>query len=401
MQRCPMQCIAMSEDDQGFQYPKVDVEKCIECGLCETVCPVINQASPRKPQNVYAAKNRDKDTLINSSSGGIFFALAKSVISEGGVVFGARFNEKWEVVHDFAETLEEVHTFQGSKYVQSRIGDTFKIAEKFLKDGRRVMFTGTPCQISGLRLFLRKPYDNLLAVDVVCHGVPSPLVWREYLKHITRPECVAKNTDFQSTLCDKKPIITGIDFRDKRLGWEKFGFSVHAVARQGDKNSDSQSTIGLPEEQELLFEPHDKNLFMQIFLKDLDLRPSCNICPAKCGKSQSDITLADFWGSKRYVPDTYDYNGVSLVLVNTPNGDTNFKSLSIASKAISYEIALMSNPSIEKSAGKPKQYDIFWESFNFDKFIKIPAILRRMKPSILKRAIFKIRLILRKYLFHN
>lgn len=227
-QICPKDCIVMTEDHQGFLYPKVDLSKCIDCHLCEKVCPVINQAQPCKPLSVYAADNPDMEVKMRSSSGGVFFALAKKVISEGGVVFGARFNEKWEVIHDYTETIEGLKVFQGSKYVQSRIGETFRQTRTFLKAGRKVLFSGTPCQIAGLKLFLRKEYANLISLDVVCHGVPSPLVWREYLAYVTRPEgaSVGKNTDFQSSLSNQMPVITGINFRDKRLGWEKFGFTL-------------------------------------------------------------------------------------------------------------------------------------------------------------------------------
>lgn len=394
-QICPKDCIVMTEDRQGFLYPKVDLSKCIDCHLCEKVCPVINQAPTREPETVYSAKNLDDIVRRESSSGGVFHALAKKIIEAGGVVFGAKFNEKWEVVHDFTETLEGLKVFQGSKYVQSRIGNTFKIAEEFLKAGRKVMFTGTPCQLAALRLFLRKDYgEQLLKVDVVCHGVPSPLVWREYLDYITRPKgaSVGKNTDFQSTLDNKKtPVITGINFRDKRFGWEKFGFSIHAVARKGDQNSDFQSTTGPFEEQELLFEPHNENLYMQIFLKDLDLRPSCYVCPAKCGKSLSDITLADFWGIKIFQSVDFDFNGVSLVLANTYTGKLILNQVELRLATSTYECAYMGNPAIKECVYRPKQYDVFWEFFYSSKFAKIAGLLLKMNPTIMKRAMLRVK----------
>jgi len=380
----------MNGDEQGFLYPEVDVENCIECGLCEKVCPVINQAEPRKPLKVYAAQNTDDKIRLSSSSGGVFFALAKYVIERGGVVFGARFDENWEVVHGYAETIDGIKAFQGSKYVQSRIGDTYRRTEAFLKEGRMVMFTGTPCQIAGLKLFLRKDYgEQLLTVDVVCHGVPSPLVWREYLRYITRPEgaSAGKNTDFQSTLKENRmPVITGINFRDKRHGWEKFGFSVHAVARKGDKNSDSQSTKSDEEEQELLFEPMSKNLHMQIFLRNLDLRPSCYACPAKCGKSHSDITLADFWGIKNHHPELHSDCGVSLLMAHSGKGERMLTDAGINMNQTSYEEAYAGNPSIEHSVAKPKEYDIFWQSFHDEGFQRTPMLIRKMQ----KRSIYSI-----------
>ncbi len=183
VQACPVKCISKRKDTLGFVYPVVDKEKCIDCHLCEKVCPVINQNTVRRPLQVFAAKNRDEEVRLKSSSGGVFTALAAWIIEEGGVVFGARFDKDFKVIHDYTESVEGLKAFQGSKYVQSEIGETFKEAAQFLKEGRKVMFTGTPCQIAALRLFLRKDYgDQLITVDVVCHGAPGPAVWQTYLK---------------------------------------------------------------------------------------------------------------------------------------------------------------------------------------------------------------------------
>lgn len=400
VQRCPKSCITMHEDEQGFLYPVVNADLCINCHLCEKVCPVINQAESRKPLLTYAAKNRDAEIRRNSSSGGIFYALAETIISEGGVVFGAKFNDDWEVVHAHAETLEGIKAFQGSKYVQSRIGETFIQTEQFLKAGRRVMFTGTPCQIAGLKHFLRRDYGNqLLTVDVVCHGVPSPLVWREYLKYITRPKgaSTGKNTDFESTLKEIEiRDISRISFRDKRISWEKFGFSVHTVARQGDQNSDFQSTKSQSEEQELLFETLDKNLFMQGFLKDLYLRPSCYECPAKCGKSHSDLTLADFWGISATQPEDYDSTGVSLVLANTPVGLATLQKVdgSLQINPADYAAALAGNPSIERPVRRTRWVDEFWRLYAQQGLAVIATIARKAGPSLPRRILSRLKAII-------
>ena len=193
VQRCPKQCISMHEDEEGFLYPRVDKTICIECGLCEKVCPVINQNEPRKPLKVYAAYNKDEKIRRESSSGGVFTAIAEQVIDEGGIVFGACFDENWEVKHDYTETKEGLKAFRGSKYVQSRIKDNYQKAEHYLKEGRKVLFSGTPCQIAGLKKYLCKEYENLLTVDFICHGVPSPKVWRMYLNETIARQC-GKNT---------------------------------------------------------------------------------------------------------------------------------------------------------------------------------------------------------------
>lgn len=401
VQRCPKQCISMHEDEQGFIYPKVDLSLCIHCDLCEKVCPVINQADPREPLETFAAKNPDDKVRMNSSSGGIFFALAKNIIEEGGVVFGAKFNENWEVVHGYAETLEDVKAFQGSKYVQSRIGDTFRQAQEFLKAGRKVMFTGTPCQIAALGLFLRKDSgEQLLKVDVVCHGVPSPLLWRDYLRYITRPKGAADGKNTVLSSLNETPVITGISFRDKRLGWEKYGFSVRVAASQtSGKNSVFQSVNAETEEQELLFEPLGKNIFMQGFLKDLYLRPSCYSCPTKQLKSGSDITLADFWGLYGIDSEAYDNSGVSLVLVNTTKGISIFNRIAKCYKKESFEKAAVVNTAIISSCLHPKYYDEFWHDFDQSNIDAIMPIVKRMRPSFIcvftRRVINKIKTIVK------
>ena len=232
VQHCPKSCITMQEDGEGFLYPIVDQEVCIDCGLCQKVCPVLNQGEERKPLQVYAANNPNEEVRMQSSSGGVFTLLAETIIQEGGVVFGVRFNDDWEVIHDYTETKEGLAAFRGSKYVQSRIGESYCQVERFLKKGRKVLFTGTPCQIAGLNLFLRKEYDNLLTVDFICHGVPSPGVWKSYLEELIALKGNQKN----SVLSHSKPIIlysirdiSRIEFRNKRLGWKKYSFALRTL----------------------------------------------------------------------------------------------------------------------------------------------------------------------------
>ena len=235
VQRCPKHCISLKEDEEGFLYPLVDESVCIDCGLCENVCPVLNQKSEKQPLLQYAAKIKNQNIRMNSSSGGIFSLLAESVIEGEGAVFGARFNDVWNVVHDFTDTKEGLSSFRGSKYVQSYIGDSFLQAERILKSGRLVMFTGTSCQIRGLKLFLRKDYPNLLTVDFICHGVPSPKVWKKYLNGILY-KSARMVTKKHAVLSKTYPTITSIEFRDKTLqGWKKFSFVVRGDSDLGAK----------------------------------------------------------------------------------------------------------------------------------------------------------------------
>ncbi len=387
VQRCPKQCISMSEDEQGFLYPHVDVSKCIECGLCEKVCPVINQYDAKTPEKVYAAWNTDDAVRLSSSSGGIFYALAKRIIEEGGVVFGARFNDKWEVIHAYSETLDGIKAFQGSKYVQSKIGQSYLNAERFLKSERKVLFSGTPCQIVGLKRFLRKDYEGLLlTVDVVCHGVPSPGIWKEYLNSITRPKGASKNTESHPypKSVDGMSSIEDISFRDKRLGWEKYGIAIRYAPPKGGQNSESQSAISKRDNTAEIFESHREDLYMQGFLKDLYLRPSCYTCPAKCGKSHSDITLADFWGIRNHYPNLYSEKGVSLVLINSKLGTYCLNNMAFDAHQVSYEVALRGNRSIERSSVKPKICEPFWYHYKKEKLSAISWALLKLKPSLLK-----------------
>ena len=290
VQVCPKHCINFTPDNEGFSYPQVDELLCINCGLCENVCPVLHPYDERTPQKTYAAINKDDEMRMSSSSGGIFTLLAEKTIDDGGVVFGARFEDQWQVVIDVAETKEAVKAFRGSKYLQARVGDSFLRCKQYLELGRKVLFTGTPCQISALHHFLRKDYDNLLAVDFICHGVPSPLIWHRYLVEVVTVG---------------RSAINDIQFRSKSLGWKLFSFCL-------DYNKDSQLVT--------MSSSFKENLYMKAFLKNLILRPSCHSCPAKSGKSCSDITIADFWGIEQVNPDMDDDRGTSLVLVNSEKG---------------------------------------------------------------------------------
>lgn len=286
VEKCPKKCIDLFGDKEGFLYPKINGSLCIDCGICEKICPGINQCVERIPLKVYAAKNKNEEIRRQSSSGGFFSILGEDVIDNGGVVFGAKYNNSWEVVHDYTENKEGLICFRGSKYVQSKINGSFAHAERFLKEGRPVLFSGTPCQIAGLKLFLKKDYDNLIAVDFVCHGVPSPKVFKLYINEL-------------KMLVDGK--ITEINMRDKVTGWKEYSFSVISSLNQV-----------IVKKSEVL----NNNVYRKGFLFDIYLRPSCHDCPAKNFKSGSHITIGDYWGIETIHPDFYDEGGVSLVCIH-------------------------------------------------------------------------------------
>lgn len=319
-QRCPKQCINVHEDGQGFLYPHINETKCIDCGLCEKICPVLNHGKSREPIVTFAAMHYDEQIRLISSSGGVFTAIAEHIIGQGGVVFGARFHEQWEVVHDYTETIEGLAAFRGSKYVQSVIGNNYFIAEQFLKQGRQVLFTGTPCQVAGLKNVLRKDYNNLLTVDVACHGVPSPLVWRAYLK-------------------DLSP--TTINFRDKSSGWKNYSVRIGSKSKL-----------------------HDRDDFMNCFLGNYSIRPSCFKCEAKHGKSGADITIADLWGCGQIAQEMDDDKGTSAVITWSEVGLNYMKLLELNVLEIDFEKVIKCNPAIVTSFECPTDYNKFWLAFD-------------------------------------
>lgn len=350
-QICPKQCITMQEDDEGFLYPRVDTENCVDCHLCERICPVSNHGTERKPLKVYAAINKDEEVRKQSSSGGIFTALAEQVIKQGGVVFGARFDEQWQVKHDYTETMEGLAAFRGSKYVQSRIGNTYQEAEQFLKVGRKVLFSGTPCQIAGLRNYLRKEYDNLLTVDFICHGVPSPMVWRRYLKEEVARQCDRKNSVLSHPIHEEDVLVEGISFRDKTLGWKKYTFALSLSMTNGSGKKIHFCS----------FSPMTKNEYLRGFMSNVYLRPSCYSCAFKKQKSGSDITLADFWGNSNVFNDD---KGVCAVIINNIKG-YNFIDIPLIDKLDeTIENVIVSNRCYFKSTRKPDNRNKFMKSMS-------------------------------------
>ena len=355
---CAKRCITMQADSEGFLYPVVDKDACTDCGLCEKVCPVIHQSSPVEPQATYIAINRDEEIRQQSSSGGIFTLLAEQVIAEGGVVFGARFDKDWSVIHSWTDTIEGLAAFRGSKYVQSRIGDSYREAREFLKQGRKVLFSGTPCQIAGLRKFLRKDYDHLLTVDFICHGVPSPGVWQRYLSDL-REEFRAERGEGINTVpssMDELPVITGISFRDKTNGWKNYGFLLRYAAPEAASNTAFKPVA----DEHTFLQPSTDNPFMRGFLADVYLRPSCYACPAKSGKSGSDITIADAWGIDSFAQEHDDDRGACYVLENTAKGTSYMSLFSFDRHVVGIDFINRYNPSYSSSVKPyPKRCQFF------------------------------------------
>lgn len=338
---CPKDCISMKIDNEGFGYPKVDESKCINCDLCEKVCPVISNLEKSNTETIaYACKNKNENVRLNSSSGGVFTLLSEKVISKNGVVFGASFDENFNVRHTYAESIEACIQFRGSKYVQSKIGDTYKKAKEFLNEGRLVLFSGTQCQIKGLNLYLRKKYDNLIKIDIVCHGVPSPKIFNMYKDKLVKR--------YQGEIKD-------IRFRDKAKGWQEFSY----VTKFSNGKIHSQTL--------------KEDIYMRGFLKDLYLRPSCYSCKAKNYSNGSDISLADYWKIENKHFNFYDNKGVSLVLVNSKKGDSILNEINESMDIIKTDLdyATQWNPCIVKSVSYNKKRERFFKEVNEENFEEI------------------------------
>lgn len=284
---CGQHAIEMQADEQGFLYPKINKEKCVDCGMCQKVCRFSSRVPENKYPTVYAVKHKRTEVRMTSSSGGVFSSIAQYVLDKGGVVYGAAFDERFNVVHVRDEKGYE--RFKTSKYVQSDLKEVFCEIKEDLKQGRMVLFTGTGCQADGLYAYIPKHLQERLVVcDIVCHGVPSPKIWREYLDFLER-----KN----------RTKISHVNFRDK----SKSGWHNSAVTIKG-------------ENKEILSEGQTENIYFEMFFTHMILRPSCFNCKYTNTDRAGDITIGDFWGIEDFHTEYDDDKGTSLVMVNSDKG---------------------------------------------------------------------------------
>ena len=326
----------MISDNEGFWYPYVDREKCIECGLCEKVCPIIHKWQPddSRTTTAMAAINLNEEIRLKSSSGGVFTLIAEEILNQGGVIFGATFTDDFKSVqHICVDNSAALEKLRGSKYVQLNIGSTYKQTKKYLDSGRKVLFTGTPCQIGGLYSYLGKPYDDLYTQDIICHGVPSPMVWEKYLEERERKAASKTQRMF---------------FRHKKYGWK-----TYAVLFEFTNNTAYVKSLR-------------EDSFMRAFLSNSCLRPSCHNCSFKTMQRQSDITLADFWGVQNVLSKMDDNKGTSLVLVHTDKGTELLSAINKAVRIVEtdFDTAIKYNPALFKSAKIGSQRVAFMNVIN-------------------------------------
>ena len=359
---CPKNAIKMEYDTEGFLYPVVERSLCVDCDLCDRVCPVITKNEYGEQMKLaYAVKTTDEQARRRSTSGGVAYSLASFVIENGGVIFGVAYEDGMKVSHTMVDSVEGLAKLQGSKYVQSDTKDSYKQAKEQLDSGKLVLYTGSACQIEGLYSFLRKDYDNLITQDFICHGVPSAGLWEQYLKE----------TGYDSA--------TDIVFRDKSKGWEsKPEFVV--------KN----------EEKEVFRESFYKNPYSFFFAQNYSLRHICYECPFKSGFRRSDVTVADLWGISEILPKgSYDDQGTSLLIVNSAKGKRVFESISesVWSKEISYDKAIENNMMALRSVNKPHNRDKFFEDISKYTFKKVYKMYKPKEPITLtiKKKLYPIK----------
>ena len=328
---CPVQAIEMRPDENGFLYPVILHDKCIQCNKCKKVCPTLHKPTDFTLQMAYGCYANKKEEHASSSSGGVFSVLARMVLSMNGIVCGAVYDEKLAVCHHIIDSEDELYRLKETKYVQSRIGDVYKSIENALVQQRVVLFSGTPCQVSGLKGYLGKEFEKLICVDLICHGVPSPEVWQRYLKEIA----------------GEKQIVR-VTFRNKTQGISKITLDYHL---------DDGSVVK---------ENYSDSLYMKGFIQNLFVRPSCFNCKYKGIKRCSDMTIGDFWSIKEYHPEFFHESGVSAVIVHSEKGKLWFDRAKVGLcvvQATSKEIACW-NESLLTPAIKNPRSNTFFECWN-------------------------------------
>ena len=396
---CPRNCITMEDDEKGFLRPRINMSKCVDCGKCVKVCPSINLKCERLPIKVWAVKNSDDKVRANSSSGGTFMALSEWIIQHGGVVFGARFNEKWEIEHGYADTIEGVKAFQGSKYVQSNMGDCYLQVRHFLEDDKWVLFTGTQCQIEGLINFVGANVEKLLTVDVICHGVPSPRLWQDYLDYLRQEKFIGKENEVKDIAKIAEPLIEKISFRDKTFGWKRFSM-LFKYRTFTDGANVTEST--LIRDGCKVYHPicgsEEEDLYYKGFIRGYFNRPSCYDCPSKNGRSHSDITIGDYWGLPEELLQWDDDRGISVVMVFTEKGNAILDELKVEKKETSFVKATRYNPNYAKSCAHSNFVDMFWRLYPKKGFEAVEVCAGKQDPSIFYKALRKIYHRIRKFI---
>lgn len=366
---CPSAAIRMQPDGQGFLYPSVDPAVCTDCGLCARKCPASMPPQVSTHTELLTGYANDETLLTTSSSGAIFPVLASEIIRRGGIVFGAAFDQTFNVVHASAENAAELATLCGSKYVQSDISpELYAQVKAALIAGRWVYFTAMPCQVAGLMSYLGREYDTLIIQDAVCHSVPSPMVWKNY--HAALEEQYGGK-------------LKSFSFRKKATGWENY--HIHAAFENGKEFS----------------QPAAENPYQRGFIRGLYSRNSCFACKFKGTERCSDLTLADYWGVKSLQPEAYHPQGTSLIMLHSEKGRALLESCKDRLQTSpAAESALTWNTAALQPIQKPARYDEFWAAYGKKPFAQLvsacceptkqEAAKKHWNRSLLSRAIRRL-----------
>ena len=370
---CPKEAIRLESDQCGFQYPIIDENKCVNCGLCAKACVFKDEQKVISLKNfvrygVYAAKNKDKQLRLSSRSGGVFFELVKKTFLNNGVVYGAQLDSDFVVRHHRAIDAVQASAFRKSKYVQSDMGNSINAIKEDLKLGREVLFSGTPCQCAAVKTCVdEKDREKLLLVDIVCHGVPSPLMFKKYIEWIEKNNGKIIEYEFRA--------------KNQKVGWDE-GFEK---IRFGKKEVYQDYFIG------------------DLFYNAENVRPSCHVCPYASINRVGDITLGDFWGIDSVLPEINDNKGISLLLINSEKGDKILKQIKNNLKLYSVKEEAVLQPALQEPCGFTERYNQLWEDFiamDFDVFIKKYGNNSYNSNNIInkkiKRIVYKIKAIIKK-----
>lgn len=328
---CPRNAIWWIVDNEGFQYPVVDGNLCINCGICANVCPIQTRNQHEKTTDFYAFKHLEEEVREKSSSGGVFSAMAQAIVDRNGVIYGAAFDRDFAVKHIRTEDQSWM-ALRTAKYVQSDMGDIFRQVKADLNNGREVLFTGTPCQVEGLNHYLRNvDSGKLITVDLICHGVPSPGIWKDYLTTVSEKH---------------NKCIGNVNFRNKNgCGWHDSTVKI----------CDTNGTV-------LMNEGQGQALFTKLYFNHIILRPSCFRCQYANLNRAGDITIGDYWGVEKHHPELDDDRGVSLVMGNTLKGQRFLESLSNCQTVPITEEKCM-QPNLKTPAEVYGERDIFWRAY--------------------------------------
>ena len=340
---CGKKAIVMQPDEEGFLYPVCDLSRCIDCHLCEQVCPIVARDSKQSdisPLKVYALRNKNAEILRSSSSGGAFASIVDNILLQGGVIYGAEYNEQHVVVHRGETTSDGAIRFRGSKYVQSNINGAYNEIRQHLLSGRYVLFSGTPCQVEGLKRFLRRSYENLLTVDILCHGVPSPQIFADYIRFINKYSLGR---------------LKGLFMKDKTFGW---GYQNTRLFFQRGRSE---------------FNTPLSNLWNNIYYDHIVNRPSCHKCRFTNLHRPGDLTIGDFWGIEKYHKEFHSSMGVSLLMTNTTKGNIFWEQIKSEFEYIESNTEECIQPVLQHFRLEPSDRISFWEEYKklgFDKTIR-------------------------------